>query len=91
MFYQSFWILTLSLFLVACGKKEDFIALPQAVYISPAKQLMFPTSIPLWHGITNVNLVEYALVLKEAVLLCNQDKQKILESVELQEKNLVFE
>ena len=77
--------MVLSFFLGACGKKENIISLPQPIYISPAKQFMHQTKIPIWQGITNVNLMEYALLLKEALMLCNQDKQKILESVEVYE------
>jgi len=59
--------------------------MPQPIYLSPDKQLMHPTQIPFWEGVTNANLIEYTLILKEALTLCNQDKQKILESVELQD------
>ena len=70
--------------LTACGKTKEFIPVPQPIYLSPPKQLMMSTEIPAWFGTTNGNLIQYTLLLKEAIIYCNQDKQKILESVESQ-------
>lgn len=35
------------------------------------------TPIPVWDGVTNADLVEYALDLRQALGLCNADKAAI--------------
>ncbi len=67
---------------MGCGAKKEFVPLPQVHYIKPANEFMRPTQIPQWQGKTNEDLINYILLLKEALILCNKDKEKIKQSVQ---------
>lgn len=72
----SFFLCCPVLFLGACASQE-YIPLRQVEYIKVPEYLLVETPEPSLQGTRNQDLVELILNYKEALLLCNGDKEQI--------------